>query len=120
MNLPLVVVRREAKISEGSTVSINYFSGSYDRIQKMSISKRAVKNGSKAIVIDDFMRGGGSIKGIYEILGEFDVEVIGTGLVMTSVEPQKKKITDYVSILHLDDLDEENKIITISPNSQIF
>jgi len=28
LNLPLVVIRRESKISEGSTVSINYFSGS--------------------------------------------------------------------------------------------
>lgn len=120
LNLPLVVIRREAKVSEGSTVSINYFSGSYDRIQKMSISKRAVKNGSKAIVIDDFMRGGGSIKGIHEILGEFDVEVVGTGLLMTSKEPEKKKINDYFSVLTLDVLDEDNKIIKISPNSLIF
>ena len=35
MNLPLVIIRREAKVSEGSTVSINYFSGSYDRVQKI-------------------------------------------------------------------------------------
>ena len=27
LNIPLVVIRREAKVSEGSTVSINYFSG---------------------------------------------------------------------------------------------
>ena len=38
LNIPLVVIRREAKVSEGSTVSINYFSGSYDRVQKMSLS----------------------------------------------------------------------------------
>ena len=59
LGLPLVVIRREAKYSEGSTVSINYFSGTNERIQKMSIAKRAVEPGSKAIVIDDFMRGGG-------------------------------------------------------------
>ena len=35
LNLPLIIIRREAKVSEGSTVSINYFSGSYDRVQKM-------------------------------------------------------------------------------------
>lgn len=120
LNLPLVVIRREAKVSEGSTVSINYFSGSYDRIQKMSIAKRAVKNGSRAIVIDDFMRGGGSIKGIYEILGEFDVEVVGTGIMMTSKEPEKKKISDYISVLSLDVLDEDYKIIKVSPNNLIF
>ena len=54
-------------MSEGSTLSINYFSGSYDRIQKMSLSKRAVKPGMKALIVDDFMRGGGSTKGISDI-----------------------------------------------------
>ena len=120
LNLPLVVIRREAKISEGSTVSINYFSGSYDRIQKMSISKRAVQSGSKAIIIDDFMRGGGSVKGIREILAEFDVQIVGTGLVMTSTIPKQKKITDYVPLLLLGEVDEERKIIDVRPNCQIF
>ena len=120
LNLPLVVIRREAKISEGSTVSINYFSGSYDRIQKMSISKRAVKSGAKAIIIDDFMSGGGSVKGIREILAEFDVQIVGTGLVMTSTVPEQKKITDYVPLLLLGEVDEEHKIIDVRPNCQIF
>lgn len=120
LNLPLVVIRREAKVSEGSTVSINYFSGSYDRIQKMSISKRAVKSGSRAVIIDDFMRGGGSVSGIAEILGEFDVKVVGTGVVMTSMEPERKRISDYVSLLLLGDVDEERKITDVRPNCQIF
>ena len=120
LNLPLVVIRREAKVSEGSTVSINYFSGSYDRIQKMSISKRAVKSGSRAIIIDDFMRGGGSVNGIAEILSEFDVSIVGTGVVMTNTVPERKKISDYVSLLLLGDVDEERKITDIQPNCQIF
>ena len=120
LNLPLVVIRRESKISEGSTVSINYFSGSNDRIQKMSISKRAVTSGSKALIIDDFMRGAGSVKGIQEILNEFDVDVVGTGIMMTSKEPEKKKIADYVPLLFLGDVDEEAKSIEILPNFQIF
>ncbi|MDD4376981.1 MAG: pur operon repressor [Eubacteriales bacterium] len=120
MNLPLVIIRREAKVSEGSTVSINYFSGSYDRVQKMSISKRAVVPGSKAIVIDDFMRGGGSIKGIQEILGEFDVSVVGIGLAIASVLPEKKKINEYTAIVYMGDVDEEKKTIDVFPNRNIF
>lgn len=113
LNLPLVVVRRESKISEGSTVSINYFSGSSDRIQKMSLAKRAVEPGKKAIVIDDFMRAGGSIKGIIEILAEFDVAVVGTGVVIASLEPRKKKIDGYYPLLYLGRVDEEKKTIEI-------
>lgn len=113
LNLPLVVVRRESKISEGSTVSINYFSGSSDRIQKMSLAKRAVEPGGKAIIIDDFMRAGGSVKGIIDILGEFDVKTVGTGVVIASLEPQKKKIDEYYPLLYLGKVDEENKKIEI-------
>lgn len=120
LNLPLVVIRRESKISEGSTVSINYFTGSSDRIQKMSIAKRAVTSGTKAIIIDDFMRAGGSVKGIYEILSEFDVEVVGTGIVITSIEPEKKKIHDYFSLINLGFVDENEKNIQVFPNSLIF
>ena len=120
LNLPLVIIRREAKFSEGSTVSINYFSGSDDRVQKMSISKRAVKPGSKAVIIDDFMRGGGSTKGIADILSEFDVSVVGTGVAIAGVLPEKKKIEDYTAIVFLGEVDEEKKSIEVFPNRQIF
>ncbi len=120
LGLPLVIIRREAKVSEGSTVSINYFSGSYDRVQKMSIAKRAVVPGSKAVIIDDFMRGGGSTKGIGDILSEFDVSVAATGVAIASKFPEKKKIDDYTAILYLGDVDEEQRTIEILPNNHIF
>ncbi len=120
LNLPLVIIRRETKISEGSTVSINYFSGSYDRVQKMSIAKRAVEPGSSAIIIDDFMRGGGSIKGIAEILSEFDVSVAGVGVIIASVQPEKKKIAEYVPLVYMDEVNPDEKQIKVFPNSLIF
>lgn len=120
LNLPLVVLRRESKISEGSTISINYFAGSSERIQKMSVSKRALIPGSKAIIIDDFMRGGGSIRGISDMLTEFEVEVSGIGVVIASMEPQKKKIKEYLPLLYLGNVDEDTKKIELFPNIQIF
>ena len=120
LNLPLVIIRREAKVSEGSTVSINYFSGSYDRVQKMSIAKRAVAPGSKAIIIDDFMRGGGSTRGIADILAEFDVEVVGTGIAIVGAMPKKKNIDEFTAILYLGDVDEEQRTIHVYPNREIF
>lgn len=119
LNLPLVVIRREARYSEGSTVSINFFSGSSDRIQKMSIAKRAVEPGKKAIIIDDFMRAGGSMKGIQEILAEFDVETVGMGVAVVAKEPQKKKVEKYISIVLLDSIDESKNKIKITPNNDI-
>ncbi|WP_206458781.1 pur operon repressor [Anaerovorax sp. IOR16] len=120
LNLPMVVIRRESKISEGSTVSINYFSGSTERIQKMSLAKRAVKPGTKAIIIDDFMRAGGSVKGISDMLREFEVEIAGVGVVIASMEPDKKKIQNYFTLLHLGKVDEDSGEIAIMGNEEIL
>lgn len=120
LNLPVIVVRRETKISEGATVSINYFPGSSERLQKMSISKRAAEPGSKALIIDDFMRGGGSIKGIAEILSEVGIQVVGTGVAIANIEPEKKKVEDYYPIVYLGKVDENDKFVEVIANSQIF
>ncbi len=120
LNLPLVIIRREAKISEGSTVSINYFSGSYERIQRMSLSKRAIKPNSNVLVIDDFMRGGGSISGISEIVGEFNSTIVGVGVAISNIEPEKKRIDSYTSIVQLGEVDYDNRTIKVFPNFDIF
>lgn len=120
LGVPVVVVRRESKISEGPTVSINYFSGSTDRIQKMSLGKKATIPGSKAIIIDDFMRAGGSLKGIVELLGEFNVEVNGIGVAISSVTPKLKKVDKYTPLVYLGDVDESTCEIDVFPNYQIF
>ena len=119
LGLPLVVIRREAKYSEGSTVSINYFSGTHEHIQKMSIAKRAVEPGRKAIVIDDFMRGGGSLRGIQDILAEFDVETVGIGVALEARFPEKKKVSNYTPIIIIEDIDEETKTIKLTPNTDL-
>ena len=64
LNVPFVIVRRDLKITEGSTVSVNYVSGSSgDRIEKMFLSKRSLKAGSRVLIVDDFLKGGGTVNG---------------------------------------------------------
>ena len=120
LNIPVIVIRRETKISEGATVSINYFPGSSERLQKMSISKRAAAPGSKVLIIDDFMRGGGSIKGLVEIFSEVDISIVGIGVAIVNIEPEKKKVQNYFPIVHLGEVDETAKSVEVIPNCQIF
>ena len=82
----------------------------------MSIAKRSVRPGTRAIIIDDFMRGGGSLKGITEILGEFDVEVVGIGTALAAREPVNKKVSDTVNLITIDSVDEEIKSIHMTAN----
>ncbi len=58
LNLPVVVIRKDNKVTEGSTVSINYVSGSSRKIETMVLSKRTLAENSNVLVVDDFMRAG--------------------------------------------------------------
>ncbi len=49
LNVPFVIVRRDLKITEGSTVSVNYVSGSSDRIEDVPVCKRSLKAGSRCL-----------------------------------------------------------------------
>lgn len=119
LGLPLAVIRREAKISEGSTISINYFSGSDGRLQKMTMSKRAITPHSKVIVIDDFMRAGGSIIGIKNMIEEFESEIVAVGVAISSLLPEKKKIDNYDCICYLGNISTDDKILEVFPNQKL-
>ncbi|MGI6065115.1 MAG: pur operon repressor [Bacillota bacterium] len=114
-NVPLIIIRDASRVTEGSSVSINYISGSTRRIQTMSLSRRALPEGSRVLIIDDFMKGGGTAKGMQELMGEFNAPVIGTGVVVATREPGEKLVRDYYSLLELITIDESHKGIIIEP-----
>ncbi|MGE5628182.1 MAG: pur operon repressor [Solirubrobacterales bacterium] len=115
LGVQLVVVRRDTKVTEGSTLSINYVSGSSGRIQNMTLSKKSLKKGSRCIFIDDFMKAGGTAKGIIDLLKEFESELLGIGVLVDTVNSPKKLIHDYVSIIDFNGFDElGNAVITPS------
>ena len=116
LNIPLAVIRHESKVSEGSSININYFSGSADRLQQMSISKKGIPHGSRVLIIDDFMRGGGSILGILNMLKEFDAQPVGTGVVIVAGGRENKKIPYYVPLLILNDQEDGRQTVEINPD----
>lgn len=120
LNVPLIILRRDSKVTEGSTVSINYLSGSTGKIQTMSISKRAIKTGANVIIIDDFMKAGGTAKGMIDMMKEFEADVVGIGVMIATKEPKEKVVKDYVPLLILDQVDEKNKIINIYANERLI
>ena len=86
----------------------------------MSMSKRAIRSGSKVLIIDDFMRGGGSVTGISEMIGEFGGSVVGVGIAIVANEPETKKVDDYSSVINLGRVSSEEKIIEAEPNRSLF
>ena len=72
----------------------------------MSLSKRMIREGTRALVIDDFIAGGGTVKAICDMLGEFMIEVVGIAAAIVNRYPQKKRISGYRAIFELEELSE--------------
>ncbi|WP_055071772.1 pur operon repressor [Clostridium massiliamazoniense] len=106
LGVQVVVARRDSKVTEGSTISINYLSGTSERIQQMCLSKKSLRVGSKCVFIDDFMRGGGTAKGILNLLKEFDSELVGIGVLVDNKISNNKVVEDYISIVDIEELSE--------------
>ena len=101
LGIPLVIARHSSRVYEGSAVNISYVSGS-GSIETMSLSRRAVKENQQALIVDDFLKGGGTAKGMVELMREFNVSVVGMAFVMSTVIPEKKRISGARSLMTLE------------------
>lgn len=113
LNVPVVIVRQDSKVTEGSTVSINYVSGSTGRIQTMALSKRSMQSGQRVLLTDDFMKAGGTMVGMKNLLKEFDCELAGIAVLVEADHPSQTLIDDYVSLVRLSGVDEQRQTIEL-------
>lgn len=119
LNVPFVIVRRDSKITEGSTVSVNYVSGSSERVEKMELSKRSLKQGSRVLVVDDFMKGGGTVNGMKSLIEEFESELVGVTVFAESAFAGERAIADYTALLSVDKVDSRDKTIHVAPGNYL-
>ncbi|GLO64270.1 pur operon repressor [Oceanobacillus kimchii] len=117
LSVPVVIARRDPKVTEGSSVSINYVSGSSRKIQTMVLPKRSLKEGSNVCIIDDFMMAGGTIAGIKSLLEEFNATVKAIGVLAEAEDEEERIVNDYTSLIKISHVDLQNNTITILPGN---
>ena len=89
LHVPLLIARRSSKVYEGSAVNINCVSG-HGGIETMSLSRRAAREGSTALIVDDFMRGGGTARGMISLMEEFRCRVEGICFVLSTESSEQR------------------------------
>src|SRR5690625_4513102 len=106
LNVPVVVIRRNMRVTEGSSVSINYVSGHSHRIQTMALAKRNLDEGMNVCIIDDYMKAGGTVTGMINLLEEFKASVVGIGVFAEAEDVDNERmIHDYTSLIKVSNLD---------------
>ena len=117
LGIPLVITRRDSKAYEGSAVKINYITGgTTERIETMALARRAVVPGQRALIIDDFMKGGGTLQGMVEMMREFQADVVGIGVLISTAKPEVKRIDGVRSLLVMEGFDRDSGRACIHPS----
>ncbi|NLB90173.1 MAG: pur operon repressor [Clostridiales bacterium] len=119
LGVPLVIARRSSKVYEGSAVNINYVSGSSNRIETMSLARRAIQPGERTLIVDDFLKAGGTAKGMVELMKEFEVDVVGLAFVISTAEPKEKRIHSQRSLMVLESIEKEGDAPMVHPSDWI-
>ncbi|MGG2067675.1 MULTISPECIES: pur operon repressor [unclassified Bacillus (in: firmicutes)] len=113
LDVPVVIARKDNKVTEGPTVSINYVSGSSKRIQTMTLAKRSLPEGANVLIIDDFMKAGGTVQGMISMLEEFNANVVGIGVLVESSDIEERLVDNFVSLIRLSEVDVKEKAIQV-------
>ncbi|NLB20210.1 MAG: pur operon repressor [Clostridium sp.] len=111
LGVPLVVARKNSKVTEGTSVTINYVSGTTGRLSNMGLAKRTLKSGSRCLFIDDFLRAGGTVNGIRDLLYEFESELVGIGVLVDNKEVDKNLPMSYTSLVDYHGLNDVGELI---------
>ncbi|MCM0582945.1 pur operon repressor [Weissella diestrammenae] len=111
LNVPFVIVRNDTKVTEGPTMSVNYVTGQSKRLEKLELSRRSLPMGSRVLIVDDFMKAGGTIRGMASLVKEFEGEVVGVAVVVAG-EVAHRVIDKYTSLVHVN-TDKEGGLIDV-------
>jgi len=98
---PLPVTRQESYMAEGAQLSVSFESGSHRGVQSMSLPRRSLKTGERVLIVDDFLRAGGTLRGLGTLIAEFGAIIVGTVVLVESSRPLHKLIDNYLSIVKL-------------------
>ncbi len=115
LNIPVAVVRKSARLSEGTTMQMNYVTGSSRSIKTMAMPIRSIQRKSNILLVDDFMKAGGTAKGMADLMSEFEANIIGVAVVLATKEPKEKLIKNYYTLVEYDGVDEDKREIKINP-----
>lgn len=113
LKVPVVIVRYDYRVTEGSVVTINTISGSSKRIRPLSLSKRSLNEGARVLIIDDFMKAGGTVYGMIKLLEEFQAEVVGVGVMVESAV-KERLVDSYISLAAVKEIDMKDQKIHVT------
>ena len=83
----------------------------------MELPTRARKKEAKVLIVDDFMKGGGTLTGMEELVKEFDGTIAGVCVLCEADFDKEKLIKNYLSLIKISEIDTAQKLIVAEPGN---
>ena len=85
-------------------------------LQSSQPNRRGNLRDPRALFIDDFLRAGGTARGVHDLMRECRAEVAGIGVLIETGQPRDKLVDEYVALLTFDGVDEAAGTVRIAPS----
>jgi purine operon repressor len=79
----------------------------------MVLSKKSMRQDSRVLIVDDFMKAGGTVMGMISMLEEFNSELAGIAVLVEDEKIQERLVDEYLSLVQLSDVDVKEKKISV-------
>ena len=91
----------------GRLIATQYREANVDaaRIEKMELSKRSLPANSRVLIVDDFMKGGGTVNGMKALIDEFNAKMVGITVFAEGKFDGDRMVNDYTSLIRVDKVD---------------
>lgn len=112
MMKPYLIARKSPKVTEGPTLSVRYTSQSRpDFVQTMEVQSNSIQSGSHVLIVDDFVRAGGTMQAMYQLVEYFNASVVGAYALVANTSTNQDLICHINSLISIDGLNEGKLIV---------
>ncbi|HBS60790.1 MAG TPA: pur operon repressor, partial [Firmicutes bacterium] len=81
--------------------------------------RRALPQGARVLVMDDFMKAGGTAKAMIDLVHEVGAEVVGTAVLVATAQPEDKLVRDYCALMVLNKIEDTTREIEVQASPWI-
>src|SRR5699024_5472522 len=114
LHVPAFIISRSMRMTKAACGSIKDVSARPHRSQTMVLAGRHSQEGMNVCIIDDFMKAGGTIAGMKNLLGEVKANVAGVGVLAEAEGAEEPMIDDYISLVKVSNISGETGKISVS------
>ena len=113
--VPVVFAKKAKSINlDGEMYIAEVESFTHKCKNQVIVAKKFLTEDDHVLIIDDFMKAGGTVKGMVSLLEEFKATVAGIAVLVESDHVEERLVDEYISLIKLSDVDEKDKTIHVT------